>query len=71
MNAQPINPISVRSKKWLTDALFELLKEKPYDKISIREISQKADLTRQTFYHNFSSKDMLLMYKSDQLFEEF
>lgn len=68
---QQENPISVRSKKWLTDALFELLKEKPYDKISIREIAKKADLTRQTFYHNFTSKDMLLTYKSDQLFSDF
>lgn len=71
MYAQQENPISIRSKKWLTDALFELMKEKPYDKISIREIANKADLTRQTFYHNFASKEMLLMYKSDQLFAEF
>ncbi len=71
MNNQRENPISVRSKKWLTDALFELMKEKPYEKISIREIAEKAGLTRQTFYHNFSSKEMLLMYKSDQLFDEF
>ena len=65
------NPISLRSKKWLTNALFELMEEKPYDKISIREISEKAGLTRQTFYHNFSSKEMLLIYRSDQLFSEF
>lgn len=65
------NPISIRSKNWLTNALFDLMKEKPYEKISIREISEKAGLTRQTFYHNFSSKEMLLMYKSDQLFSEF
>jgi len=71
MNIQKENPISVRSKKWLTDSLFELMKEKPYDKISIREIAEKADLTRQTFYHNFASKEMILMYRSDQLFEEF
>ncbi|MEG1243820.1 MAG: TetR/AcrR family transcriptional regulator, partial [Oscillospiraceae bacterium] len=71
MDTQQENPISIRSKKWLTDALFELMKTKPYDKISIREIALKADLTRQTFYHNFSSKDMLLMYRSDQLFSDF
>lgn len=65
------NPISIRSKNWLTKALFDLMKDKPYEKISIREISEKAGLTRQTFYHNFSSKEMLLMYRSDQLFSEF
>ncbi len=71
MKKEKENPISARSKKWLTDALFELMKEKTYEKISIREISEKAGLTRQTFYHNFSSKEMLLMYRSDQMFEDF
>ncbi|MDR0314728.1 MAG: TetR/AcrR family transcriptional regulator, partial [Oscillospiraceae bacterium] len=65
------NPISLRSKHWLSDALVELMREKPYEKIAIKEVAEKADLTRQTFYHNFDSKEELLIYKSDLYFEEF
>ena len=51
------NPISVRSKRLITDALISIMEEKPFSKISIRDIVEKAGLTRQTFYHNFDSKE--------------
>lgn len=46
------------------------MSEKPYENISIKEVSEKAGLTRQTFYHNFVSKDMVLVYKANQMFNE-
>lgn len=65
------NPISVRSKRLITDALVALMEEKPFSKISIRDIVEKAGLTRQTFYHNFESKEEVLTHKSDELFDDF
>jgi len=65
------NPTALRSKKWLTEALLSLMKEKTYDSIKIVEISKRADLTRQTFYQNFDSKAAALNYHLDQLFELF
>ena len=62
------NPISVRSKRLITDALIELMGEKAFSKISIRDIVERAGLTRQTFYHNFDSKEEVLLHKSDSLF---
>ncbi len=65
------NPISVRSKRRITDSLLELMHERPFSKISIKDIVERAGLTRQTFYHNFNSKEEVLMNKEGELFEEF
>ena len=65
------NPISVRSKRHITEALLELMETVPFSKISIRDIVEKAGLTRQTFYHNFESKEDVISYKLDELFEGF
>ncbi len=54
------NPSAIRSQEWLVEALLFLLEEKPYHKISIKEIAEKADLDRSTFYRHFDSKQALL-----------
>ncbi|SIS03684.1 transcriptional regulator, TetR family [Peribacillus simplex] len=56
------NPIAIQSQNWLIDALLSLMKEKPYKKISIRDICDKADLSRQTFYNCFKGKDDILRF---------
>ena len=65
------NPISIRSKRLITESLIELMGEVPFVKISIRDIVDKAGLTRQTFYHNFDSKEDVLIHKLDELFDGF
>lgn len=65
------NPISVRSKRHITDALLSLMQDEPFSKISIKEIVDEAHLTRQTFYHNFDSKEDVLLLHADELFQEF
>jgi len=52
--------IAEQSKRWLMDALLTLMREKPYNQITITEISQRADLARRTFYRNFNSKEEIL-----------
>ncbi|MGN0352476.1 MAG: hypothetical protein ACI4ES_12560 [Roseburia sp.] len=42
------NPIALQSKEMYVKALLELMKEKPYNQISISELSSKADLSRRT-----------------------
>ena len=46
--------------KQMGDALIELLKEKPISKISIEELTKKADVGRATFFRHFDSKEELL-----------
>ena len=48
MNEQPA--IQERTKQNLTEAFWSLYKEKPIEKISIREVTAKAGYNRSTFY---------------------
>ncbi|WP_342470633.1 TetR/AcrR family transcriptional regulator C-terminal domain-containing protein [Ureibacillus sp. FSL K6-3587] len=41
------------SKKLLSNSLKELMKKKPVEQISIREIAELTGLNRQTFYYHF------------------
>ncbi len=43
----------IRSKKMIKEAFFELLKEKDYNKITVTDIVNKADLNRSTFYAHY------------------
>lgn len=63
------NRQATRSRKMMQDALLNLLKEKPYQKISITEVNQRADLSRRTFYEHFESKDDLLISLVDDILE--
>lgn len=65
------NPIALRSQKWLCDALIELMHEKPYKKITITEICNRAELARETFYRNFSSKEAIIKYCLEEKFQDF
>ncbi|MGG0550425.1 TetR/AcrR family transcriptional regulator [Priestia megaterium] len=69
-NEKSNNPISIRSRKWIIDALLKLMEEKPYDKISIKEISDRAGLVRKTFYRNFESKEDVLYEYITELMTE-
>ncbi len=50
-------------KKCMADALIELLKIKPIEKISITEITDKAGVGRATWFRNFSSKTEAITFK--------
>lgn len=62
------NPIALRSKKALAQALMGLMEERPYAKITISDITSRAGLVRQTFYTNFSVKDDIIKYMLNELF---
>lgn len=56
------NPIAIQSQKWLVEALVSLMNEMPYQKISVLNICKKADLSRQTFYNFFETKEDILRF---------
>ena len=56
------NPTAIQSIEWLKNALLLLMKEISYNKIKIKDICEKANLTRQTFYNFFDQKDDILHY---------
>lgn len=59
-----------RSDKWFMDALLQLMKMKPYNKIKITDIAGKADLNCRTFYRHFNSKDDVLKLYCESLVAE-
>ena len=63
------NPIAIRSKKKLMDALLQLMNEKPYKDISVTELCGMAKLSRPAFYKNFGEIDNVLKCYLSNLFE--
>lgn len=55
-----------RTKAALTRALFELLEEKEFSKLSITELTQRAGVDRKTFYLHYQSVDEIL----EEFYEE-
>lgn len=49
-----------RSKRDLRNALMELLKERPFDKITVTDICKKATINKMTFYKYYQDKYTLL-----------
>src|SRR5947207_8618855 len=50
-----------KTVKLLREALVSLISEKPYDSIVIKEILDRANVGRSTFYMHFRDKDELLL----------
>ncbi|ULQ59275.1 TetR family transcriptional regulator [Brucepastera parasyntrophica] len=46
-----------RTKGWIFEALLSLMDKKPYAKISISDICEKAGIARTTFYRYYNDKD--------------
>jgi AcrR family transcriptional regulator len=46
-----------RTKSWIFEAVMLLMDEKPYGKITVSDITEKAGIARQTFYRNYGDKD--------------
>jgi AcrR family transcriptional regulator len=68
---EKVNPITLRSKKWIVNSLIELMDKKTYNQITLKEIAENVDLARQTIYRNFETKEAILEYYVDGLYDEF
>lgn len=56
------NNTALQSRDWLASAMIDLMKSKPYEKITIQNLCDHAQLSRQTFYNIFDSKDEVLHF---------
>lgn len=56
-----------RSVRLLESAFLELLAEKPYEKITVTDVTARADLNRGTFYAHFKNMDDLMNTAVDTL----
>lgn len=55
-------PFAVNQRRIISDALVALMETRPFDKITVQDISEKCQITRTTFYRYFADKDDLIMY---------
>ncbi len=70
MNKKRIDPRIKRTKKYFRDALIELLVEKDVSSITVQEITEKAELTRGTFYlHYLDKQDFLTKTMNEMLMD--
>jgi len=58
---------SQRTRQALGDALVELMMDKGYDAISIKDIIERANVGRSTFYSHFVDKDKLFVSQLDRV----
>lgn len=63
-----MDPRVKRTRALLQQALMKLIKEKPFDRITVQDIANRAELNRATFYAHFEDKHGLL---NDTLREAF
>lgn len=57
---KPVDRRVRRTKRRLKEALLALMEERGYERITIRDITERADVGRSTFYSHFDSKEALL-----------
>ncbi|HHU06068.1 MAG TPA: TetR/AcrR family transcriptional regulator [Clostridiales bacterium] len=58
------------TKMVLRQSLLELMKSKPIDKITVKEICELADINRGTFYSHYSEPRALLEQIQNELFND-
>lgn len=57
-----------RTREAIFKAFIGLLSEKNYEKVTVGEIIERADIGRATFYAHFETKDFLLKELCEELF---
>ena len=60
----------LRTERQLEDALVKLLKEKPIQQITVRELAEEAGITRATFYTHYRDPMDMLKHLQDRLVEQ-
>ena len=59
-----------RTRKNIRNALLELLAEKPSSQITIKELSERADINRKTFYAHYDSIENIYDTIGDELVDK-
>ncbi len=59
---------NTKTRILISNALFSLMREKPYNKISVRDISGRTYMSRATFYNHFKSRDEVLAFLLERAF---
>ena len=68
MTKKKSNQLAIRSKDLLTEAFFALLKENPHKRIQVKDLCERAKISRPTFYAHYGTvEDILREYLDESL----
>jgi AcrR family transcriptional regulator len=59
-----------RTRRLLREALIELIEEKPYETITIRDVTDRADIGYATFFRHYDGVDDLMLEIFSRIIEE-
>ena len=60
-----------QSCTWIIEALYALLEKRHFQDITITDITEKAGVSRLTYYRNFDSKEDIIIRFHESVFEQF
>lgn len=60
---------TIKTKKNIKNAFLELMKEKSYQSITVKDIAERAYINRKTFYCHYETKDDLYSEITNELVE--
>ena len=66
-----MNKASKHTKDMISLAIYALMHRMPYEEITVKQICQKADVSRMSFYRYYNQKDDVFVDYCDERFEEF
>ena len=59
------------TRHYIVQALFKLMSEYNYEKISVKDIAEKAGVGRATFYRHFKRKEDIILFYFEHYTKEF
>lgn len=65
------NPSALRSREFIVQSFMRLAEAMPVAEISIKQIMDESELSRQTFYQIFNTKEEMMEYCMDRMFGDF
>ncbi len=62
------NPIAIASQLHIAEILLKMLTKQPFSQVSIRDLCKEADVSRQTFYSLFETKENVIGFVLENQF---
>lgn len=62
--------MSAEMKRMIAETLHELLRKKPLDKITVKELADCCHISRQTFYYHFQDIMQVVEWDQDRVLNE-
>lgn len=61
----------ITARQYFEESLNELIEQKPFERITVREIAENCGMTTRTFYNYFQDKYDLILWTYSSRFEEY